>query len=183
MDNRRDLTKRLIADGFKELVSHNSFDKISIMMITNAAEIRRPTFYNHFQDKYDLLEWIVAEEVIAPAAARLRRGDRRGALLTLFEKLTEDAAFYRRAFLVTGQNGFEEAFIRRLRETFLSCLSAEDKARLPEPLTPEFYAHYNAVCLVSMVRGWIESGQTLSPKQLADAYYYLSDHSLWREYE
>ena len=75
MDSRKDMTKRLIADGFKALMLRYPFEKISIMMITNEAGIRRPSFYNHFQDKYDLLAWIVETDVIAPAGEPLRRGD------------------------------------------------------------------------------------------------------------
>ena len=80
MDSRKDMTKRLIADGFKALMLRYPFEKISIMMITNEAGIRRPSFYNHFQDKYDLLAWIVETDVIAPAGEPLRRGDGVGAL-------------------------------------------------------------------------------------------------------
>ena len=75
MDSRKDMTKRLIADGFKALLLRYPFEKISIMMITNEAGIRRPSFYNHFQDKYDLLAWIVETDVVAPAGEPLRRGD------------------------------------------------------------------------------------------------------------
>ena len=64
MDSRKDMTKRLIADGFKALMLRYPFEKISIMMITNEAGIRRPSFYNHFQDKY------------GGAAAPRRRGRR-----------------------------------------------------------------------------------------------------------
>lgn len=49
MDSRKDMTKRLIADGFKALMLRYPFEKISIMMITNEAGIRRPSFYNHFR--------------------------------------------------------------------------------------------------------------------------------------
>ena len=84
MDSRKDMTKRLIADGFKALMLRYPFEKISIMMITNEAGIRRPSFYNHFQDKYDLLAWIVETDVIAPAGEPLRRGDGVGALRTIF---------------------------------------------------------------------------------------------------
>ena len=98
MDSRKDMTKRLIADGFKALMLRYPFEKISIMMITNEAGIRRPSFYNHFQDKYDLLAWIVETDVIAPAGEPLRRGDGVGALRTIFAGLVEDAAFYSKAF-------------------------------------------------------------------------------------
>ena len=75
MDSRKDMTKRLIADGFKALMLRYPFEKISIMMITNEAGIRRPSFYNHFQDKYDLLAWIV-ETLAAHDLCRARGGCR-----------------------------------------------------------------------------------------------------------
>ena len=120
MDSRKDMTKRLIADGFKALMLRYPFEKISIMMITNEAGIRRPSFYNHFQDKYDLLAWIVETDMIAPAGEPLRRGDGVGALRTIFAGLVEDAAFYRKAFTVTGQNGFEDSFTDAVQRLLFS---------------------------------------------------------------
>lgn len=49
MDSRKDMTKRLIADGFKALMLRYPFEKISIMMITNEAGIRRRRFIITFR--------------------------------------------------------------------------------------------------------------------------------------
>ena len=48
------------------------FEKITIKQITDGAGVIRVTFYNHFQDKYDLLEWIVATEILDPVRRILR---------------------------------------------------------------------------------------------------------------
>ena len=48
----------LLAESFKELALKQPIEKITIKEITDKAGVIRPTFYNHFQDKYDLLEWI-----------------------------------------------------------------------------------------------------------------------------
>ena len=58
MDTKKDLTKELLADCFRELMLTTPFDKITIKMITDRAGLIRPTFYKHFQDKYEVLEWI-----------------------------------------------------------------------------------------------------------------------------
>ena len=60
-------TDRLLADSFKELAQIKPVEKITIKEITDKAGVIRPTFYNHFQDKYELLEWIIREEILAPA--------------------------------------------------------------------------------------------------------------------
>lgn len=164
MDSRKDLTKRLIADSFKAMLLRYPFEKISIMMITNEAGIRRPSFYNHFQDKYDLLAWIVETDVIAPAGEPLRRGDGVGALRTIFAGLMEDRAFYRKAFAVTGQNGFEDSFAGAGHTGLLS---------------EKTVARFNAICLVSTVKNWLDSAHTASVDELVDAYLYLVSHSTW----
>lgn len=53
MERKRELTKNLLAESFKELLIKGSFDKITIKMITDQAGVIRPTFYNYFQDKYE----------------------------------------------------------------------------------------------------------------------------------
>ena len=74
MEQIKELTKRLIANSFKELLLQNSFEKITIKMITDHANVIRPTFYNHFHDKYELLEWISRDEVLDEAEIFEREG-------------------------------------------------------------------------------------------------------------
>ena len=179
MDSRKDLTKRLIADSFKAMLLRYPFEKISIMMITNEAGIRRPSFYNHFQDKYDLLAWIVETDVIAPAGEPLRRGDGVGALRTIFAGLMEDRAFYRKAFAVTGQNGFEDSFADAVQRLLLENTGLMPSAGHTGLLSGKTVARFNAVCLVSTVKHWLDSAHTASVDELVDAYLYLVSHSTW----
>ncbi len=60
-------TKRKIADCVKELMHHKEIRKITINDIMAATNMSRQSFYYHFKDIYDVLEWIAihdfAEEV------------------------------------------------------------------------------------------------------------------------
>lgn len=60
---RRQTTKELLAESFLELAQKTSIDKITITEITNNCQMSQPTFYNHFQDKYDLIAWVYTENV------------------------------------------------------------------------------------------------------------------------
>ena len=51
-------TKLWIAAAMKRLLVKKPLDKIRVTEICREAEIERPTFYYHFQDKYDLVAWI-----------------------------------------------------------------------------------------------------------------------------
>lgn len=69
MEQKKNLTKKLIAESFEVLMEKHPFEKITIRMITDQAGLIRPTFYNHFQDKYDLVEWIFCENIIREVEA------------------------------------------------------------------------------------------------------------------
>lgn len=57
------MTKRMLSMSLKELLSKGTLDSITIQDITDHADVSRKTFYYHFQDVYDLLEWTMKEEM------------------------------------------------------------------------------------------------------------------------
>ena len=65
------ITKKALSEGLKELMKHKSFSKISIADITQQCGLNRQTFYYHFQDKYELLNWIYYNEAIVPLTVDL----------------------------------------------------------------------------------------------------------------
>lgn len=56
-------TRKLITEAFIQIFQTKSFSEISVKDITTEAMINRATFYNHFLDKYDLLEKVVEEKL------------------------------------------------------------------------------------------------------------------------
>lgn len=54
----RPTTKELLAASLKELSARKPVDKITIREIAQNCGFTSKTFYNHFQDKYDLIAWI-----------------------------------------------------------------------------------------------------------------------------
>ena len=116
MERKGEATKHQLAESFKELMLKGSFDKITIRMITEQAGVIRPTFYNYFQDKYEVMEWLLEEEVFRPVFEMVEDGMEREAIYLLFRKMEKDQQYYQKAFEVTGQNGFEEILAGKLRK-------------------------------------------------------------------
>ena len=52
------ITKKALAEALKELMEEKSFEKINIGDICEKCEMNRKSFYYHFKDKYDLVNWI-----------------------------------------------------------------------------------------------------------------------------
>lgn len=55
-------TKRALAMSLKRVMAQKPLPKITIADITKDCGINRMTFYYHFQDIFDLIDWICQEE-------------------------------------------------------------------------------------------------------------------------
>lgn len=56
------ITKRALEQSLKNLSLKKPLNKITINDITEDCGISRRTFYYHFQDIYDLVEWCCRED-------------------------------------------------------------------------------------------------------------------------
>ena len=97
MEQIKELTKQLISNSFKELMQKYPFEKITIKMITDAAHIIRPTFYNHFHDKYELVEWIFEDEIINKIRDDIKSGGLKSVKI-MTSALAEDMDYYKKLF-------------------------------------------------------------------------------------
>lgn len=59
-DPRTRRTRQLLQGALRELMRGKSFDEISVQDIAEAATVNRATFYDHYTDKFALLEAMVA---------------------------------------------------------------------------------------------------------------------------
>ena len=57
-------TKRKIADCVKNLMCHKEIRKITVQDIMDETHMSRQSFYYHFKDIYDVLEWVGQHDFI-----------------------------------------------------------------------------------------------------------------------
>ena len=56
------ITKRALEASLKHLLLSKPLDKITVTDICEDCGISRMTFYYHFRDIYDLVEWVCLED-------------------------------------------------------------------------------------------------------------------------
>lgn len=61
-DRRVQRTQRLLQDGLRSLLCQKPIDEIVVLDITQAADVNRATFYDHYADKYDLFNALIAAD-------------------------------------------------------------------------------------------------------------------------
>ena len=179
MQQKKDV-KQLIAASFKELAVLKPIEKITIREITDRAGVIRVTFYNHFQDKYELLEWICREELFNPIRALIWNDMEREALSFLFNGILHNRDFYMHAVHMEGQNSFQDIVRICFREVLTEYLTekAGNKPRRYEWLTAERVGEIYAQSLAYVLITWIRGGMQEPPEEMVEIYIYAGTHSL-----
>lgn len=116
------ITKKAIAKGFKELMEHKTFDKITVSDITQHCGLNRQTFYYHFTDKYALLNWIYYNEIINEFITDLTLDNWGEHLLRAAQIVQKDIKFYRNAFLTASGDEFRRYFFEAIKNIFLNAI-------------------------------------------------------------
>ena len=93
LDPRVKRTRRLITNAFIELIEEKGFQSATVADITKRATINRSTFYAHFEDKYDLFDFVVQSSFMEALNEKLPPGSDycqdglKALILTVFEFL------------------------------------------------------------------------------------------------
>ncbi|MBE5969977.1 MAG: TetR family transcriptional regulator [Lachnospiraceae bacterium] len=177
MEQIKELTKQLISNSFKELMQKYPFEKITIKMITDAAHIIRPTFYNHFHDKYELVEWIFEDEIINKIRDDIKTGGL-NVVKIMTSALAEDMDYYKKLFEVHGQNNFTEIFEDKFTELLFDVVKEMDLAFPELGITKEEIARFYAMQISAFVKFYIQSNGKMNMEKAEGLFAYFMTHSI-----
>ena len=144
------ITKRALASALKELMETEPFAKISVGDICEKCEMNRKSFYYHFKDKYELVNWIYHTEFIA-AARRKEHSTGWDLLEDLCEYFDENREFYRKSFRVDGQDSFSDYF----RDIVVMMISSDMEELFGEEAFLDFYVEFYADAFVCAIKKWL----------------------------
>ncbi|MBQ7307092.1 MAG: TetR/AcrR family transcriptional regulator C-terminal domain-containing protein [Clostridia bacterium] len=161
------ITKKAMAKAFKKLLQKKSFTSITITDICQNCGMNRKSFYYHFKDKYDLVNWIFKTEfldVLKKEKLTYNEYISLKNLEHLVEFFYKDRFFYKKVFQIEGQNSFNEYFrslcypllVERLKKIFET-----------EQIT-QFQVNFYADAVMCSIKRWITSIEPMKPNEFVE---------------
>lgn len=157
------ITKKVLAKALKNCMQTKSFAKITVMDICEECGMNRKTFYYHFKDKFDLVNWIFNIECLK----QLHHSEYVflwGNFETLCEYFYENKDFYREVFSYDGQNSFTEYF----QEIFYALLAEDFCVVFPSLKGHKYESFVISLYLdvfVCGIKRWIRDPACTPPKE------------------
>ncbi|HMF54080.1 MAG TPA: TetR family transcriptional regulator [Edaphobacter sp.] len=156
-DPRIRRTRQALQAALRSLMQQKSFEEISVQDITDAADVNRATFYDHYNDKFALLDAQVAggfHKLLSERnviSAGVRGGQVVAIILATCDYLTTTHASgdcnRNSAFEPLAEAGIVTAIQRVI-------FKGVQNKPVPEPLTPEMIATTGAWAIYGAVKQW-----------------------------
>lgn len=154
------ITKNALAASMKKLMAQKPFAKISVGDICEECGMNRKSFYYHFKDKYDLVNWIFYVDFIGRINWESYENEWK-LLDDLCRYFYTERAFYKNALQIEGQNSFKEYFYETLQPVILYYMQNV----FEESEKKDFYVTFFCDGFLSAIVRWLKEGSVIPPDE------------------
>jgi len=161
-------TKRALEDSLKRLLQKKPLSKITVSEIAEDCGISRMTFYYHFKDIYDLVEWCCAEDVQRVLEGKLTFDTWQEAFLNIFQLVRENKPFVinilrgiSREQLMNYVGPVVNDMVRTLVDKLSQGMSVSDEDK-------RFISDFYGYALVGVMLDWIEHDMREDPAAIVE---------------
>lgn len=150
-------TKRALAESLKKLMNKRSFDKITVKDIVEDCGVNRQTFYYHFHDIYDLVEWIFEDAAETAVRDRLDYSDWTTGLETLMQFMQDNRVLILNAYHSINNEVVRRYIQNRLRP-YCRAVAEHQAAGMSTPAPEEDLAFVTGVmtlAVTGLIMEWI----------------------------
>lgn len=124
--------KNVIADTFAAMVKQKGLDKVTVKALIDACHISWQTFYYHFQDIMEVIEWSVARESESMLARSLEAESPEDAVCILLSSAWANRTLIQK-LMASQKREQVEGIVVQSAKTYLQKLIQGKTDRLPIP--------------------------------------------------
>lgn len=107
--------KAMIADALNELLNHKSLDKITVKELVDTCHISRQTFYYHFRDIMEVVEWYQSKVLEQSIASSLAAPSSRDAVAAMVRMVLAHRKMIQQLMASQRRAEIERIFLRSIR--------------------------------------------------------------------
>lgn len=170
-------TIQALIEAMESMLQDRPLSDITVSDLCDKAMIRRATFYKHFRDKYDFLEYCIQEKKARYEADHAPDGELPtldyycGILREMLHFLQDNHMLLESGEISKQSMGITDLFMRQMvgsMEKKINSLTAQGVVFVAPP---EMIANFYAGALVGVIKWWHRSDSRLSEDELSQSIY------------
>lgn len=162
------ITKQALEASLKHLLLQKPLSKITISDITKDCGINRMTFYYHFKDIYDLVEWICIEETARAIDGKKTYATWQQGFLQTFQMVLENKPFIANVYRSMNHEQIELYFYTITYDLLIGVVEEIAAGMTVKESDKKFIAHFYTLAFVGLLLDWIKKDMKEDPRSIID---------------
>ena len=162
------VVKKMLANTLKELMNEKPLTKITVQDLTKKCGISRQTFYNHFHDIYELVEWIYLNEAHITLGENISYENWQDALEALFQYMDDNRNFVLNTYRSVSKENVERLLQREVERFLTDLIFNEIDVSGAEAEQVQFSIEFYSYALVGVGLDWISRQMPGTAKELVE---------------
>lgn len=160
------VTKDALALALREEMKSKPLEKITIQDLTGRCGINRQTFYYHFKDIYDLLDYILYQETMKAIQDNITIDNWETGMNAMYKLMKEEESFAMQCFHSVSRQRQERYFYRFFETLILNAIddtaAGMSLTQQDKQLLADFYKH----AFTGLILDWLSSGMKEEPDDI-----------------
>ena len=158
------VTKRALEQSLKNLLLKKPLTKITIGDITEDCGINRMTFYYHFKDIYDLVEWSCQEDASRALAGKKTYETWQQGLLQIFQAVLDNKPFILNVYRSVSREQVENYLYRVTYDLLEGVVEEKAQGMSVRQEDKELIATLYKYLFVGLMLDWIKGDMKGNPQ-------------------
>ena len=162
------VTKRALEQSLKNLLLKKPLTKITVGDITDDCGINRMTFYYHFKDIYDLVEWSCLEDAKRALDEKKTYDTWQQGLLQIFKAVQENKPFILNVYRCVHREQVEKYLQPLVDQLLLNVINEEAAGITVRDEDKQFIAQVYSYMFIGLMLDWIKDDMREDPQQIVE---------------
>ena len=172
------VTKRALEQSLKNLLLKKPLTKITVSDIADDCGINRMTFYYHFKDIYDLVEWSCLEDAKRALDEKKTYDTWQQGLLQIFEAVQQNKPFILNVYRCVHREQVEKYLQPLVDELLIGVIEEKASGMTVRDEDKQFIAQAYGYMFIGLMLDWIKDNMREDPRQIVDRLSRLIKGSL-----
>ena len=162
------ITKRALEQSLKNLLQQKPLSKITISDITEDCGISRMTFYYHFKDIYDLVEWACAEDAARALQNKKTYDTWQQGFVQIFHAVRENKVFVMNVYRCVNRDQVEKYLVPLTDQLIMGVITERAAGMTVREADQQFIAQVYSYAFVGIMLDWIRDDMRADPEELVN---------------
>ena len=158
-------TKEALGNALKQMLAVKPIERITVKDLVDICSVNRQTFYYHFDDVYDLLEWVFEEDANKVLPSEVSFSHWREDVLLFFKYLYDNSTFALNIYNSQSRTYMLRYYKRRIQRCIRSFAVIVSEGQNIDRGDFEFVVEFYSNCVVGLISQWLDLGMKL-PKEI-----------------